>query len=148
MREHTKQPYKILTSSVGRHNYLRLLMYQCWFMVVVFHNILSQMLPRPYVGIYSGEKGHLFFCKNDGFLHEQNQLKHFLRFQYVTCQLYDIGTVWENLWIWYKKISLNIARLVIHVFRHWELLEIIYSQGIQQIIIIFGTDACGSEKVL
>ena len=40
-------------------------MFQCWVMVVVFHNILSfmipikkfQMLPRPYVGSYSGEKG-------------------------------------------------------------------------------------------
>ena len=36
-------------------------------MVVVFHNILSsiggkyQMLPRTYVGSYSGEKGHQFF---------------------------------------------------------------------------------------
>ena len=42
-------------------------MFQCWVIVVVFHNILSfiipikyiyQILPRPYLGSYSGEKGH------------------------------------------------------------------------------------------
>ena len=41
-------------------------------MVVVFHNILSfmtelkkhQMLPRPYVGNYSGEKGHQLLQEN------------------------------------------------------------------------------------
>ena len=43
-------------------------MYKCWVMVVAFHNILSFMkkikkckiLPRPYVGRYSGEKAHQF----------------------------------------------------------------------------------------
>ena len=66
MRENTDQQYKIYIKLVGRHNNSSMLMFQCWVMVVVFHNILSfmipikkiQMLPRPYVGSYSGEKGH------------------------------------------------------------------------------------------
>ena len=66
MREHTKQQYRICTSLVGRHNTSSLLMFRCWVMVVVFHNVLifmrqfkkNQMLPRPYGGSYSGEKGH------------------------------------------------------------------------------------------
>ena len=69
MRENTDQQYKICTRLVGRHNNSSLLMFQCWVMVVVFHNILSfmipikknQMLPRPYVGSYSGDKGHAIF---------------------------------------------------------------------------------------
>ena len=59
------------TKLVGRHNTSSLLMYQCLVMVVVFYNILSfmteikkyQMLPSPYVGSYSGEKGHHFLHK-------------------------------------------------------------------------------------
>ena len=71
MREHAKKTYRIFTRLVGRHNSSSMLMYQCWFMVVVFHNILTfmtefkkyQILPRPYKGSYSGEKGHPFFSR-------------------------------------------------------------------------------------
>ena len=71
MRENTEQQYKQCTSLVGRHNNSSLMMFQCWVMVVVFHNILSfmiqikkfQMLPRPYVESYSGEKGHQILQK-------------------------------------------------------------------------------------
>ena len=45
MRENTYQQYKICTKLVGRHNTSSLLMFQCWVMVVVFHNILSFMIP-------------------------------------------------------------------------------------------------------
>ena len=44
MREDTEQQYKICTSLVGRHNTSSLLMFQCWVIVVVFHNILSFMI--------------------------------------------------------------------------------------------------------
>ena len=68
MREHTKQPYEICTNQVVRVINLCLLMYQWWVMVLVFLNILSsmkevkkcQVLPRTYVGSYSGEKGCQF----------------------------------------------------------------------------------------
>ena len=43
MREHTKQPYRIFTSLVERHNSSSPMMFRCWLMVVVFHNILSFM---------------------------------------------------------------------------------------------------------
>ena len=71
MREHTKQPYIICTSLVGRHDYSITLVFQCWVMVLVFQNILSfmkelkkhQILPHPHMGSYSGEKGHQFWHK-------------------------------------------------------------------------------------
>ena len=71
MRENKKQQYRICTSLVGRQNTSSLLMFQCLVMVVVFHNILSfmiqikknQMVPRPYVGSYLGEKGIKFLHK-------------------------------------------------------------------------------------
>ena len=84
MREHIKQPNIICKSLVERHNSSSPLIYWCWFMVVVFHNILSfmtglkniyQMLPRPYKVSYSGDKGGQYF-KNHGFLNWPNQLKH------------------------------------------------------------------------
>ena len=42
-REHTKQQHIICTSLVGRRSNSNLLMFQCWVMVVVFHNILRFM---------------------------------------------------------------------------------------------------------
>ena len=46
MREHKKQPYRICTSFFGRHNNTSLLIFQCWVMIVVFHNILSFMIQK------------------------------------------------------------------------------------------------------
>ena len=74
--------------AVGRHNTSSMLMFQCWFIVLVYHNILSfmiqikknLMLPRPYVRSYLGEKGRQFFT-NHGSLHQPNQLKHLFLFQ-------------------------------------------------------------------
>ena len=40
----TEQQYRICTSLVERHNTSSLLMFQCWVMVVVFHNSLSFMI--------------------------------------------------------------------------------------------------------
>ena len=69
MREHTEQPYIICTSLIGRHNYSSPLMFQCWVMVVVFHNILSFMTELKYISnvttsicgkCYSIEKGRQF----------------------------------------------------------------------------------------
>ena len=45
MREDKEQQYKICTSLVGRHNTSSLLVFQCWVIVLVFHNILSFMIP-------------------------------------------------------------------------------------------------------
>ena len=47
---------------------------------------IYQMLPRPYMGSYSGENGHQFIQEN-WFLHYHNQSKHLLLFQEVTCQV-------------------------------------------------------------
>ena len=41
MKEIKDQQYIICTKLVGRHNTSSLLMFQCWVIVVVFHNILS-----------------------------------------------------------------------------------------------------------
>ena len=43
MRERTKHPYKICKILVGRKITSSLMMYKCWFVVVVFYNILSFM---------------------------------------------------------------------------------------------------------
>ena len=43
MREHTKQPYRTCTRLFGKQNPLNLMMFGCWGIVVVGHNILSLM---------------------------------------------------------------------------------------------------------
>ena len=47
---------------------------------------IYQMLPRPYVGSYSGEKDRQIFS-NHILLHYPNRLKHLLKFQLLKCQL-------------------------------------------------------------
>ena len=62
-----KRTIKIFTRLVGRPINSRLLMYQCWFVVVgfqkfsQFYDIIKkkyQILPRPYMVSYEGEKGN------------------------------------------------------------------------------------------
>ena len=52
MREHTKQPYKICTSLVGRHSSSSLVMYTFWVVVMVFNNFLSFMIELKYNKYY------------------------------------------------------------------------------------------------
>ena len=53
MIEHTEQQYRIRTRLVGRHNTSSMLMFQCWVMVAVFHNILSFMIQlKKYIKCY------------------------------------------------------------------------------------------------
>ena len=65
MREHKKQQYRICTSLVGRHNSSIPLMLGHGFGVSSYPQFYdriktNQMLPRPYLGSYIGEKGHQF----------------------------------------------------------------------------------------
>ena len=77
MRETTDQQYKICTKLVGRHNTSSLLMFKCWVMVVVFHNILSFMIPiKIYIKCYHVHmwgaiqvKRVTKFCSNHGLFH-------------------------------------------------------------------------------
>ena len=94
MRENTHQQYRICTKMVGRHNTSSMLVFQCWVMVVVFHNILSFMIPIKKIKCYHVHiweaiqvKRVTKFCSNHGFLHYPNKLKHLLLFQYMKCQL-------------------------------------------------------------
>ena len=65
MIENTKQPYRIYTSLVGRHNYsIPVLVHGCGVsQYPQFYDIIKkiyQMLPRPYKGSYPGDKGRQF----------------------------------------------------------------------------------------
>ena len=85
------------------------------------------MSPRPYVGSYSGEKGHQF-------LQEACIIASAKSFEtFIMVSISDIPTIkylksWEVLWIKQKRRFLNNAELVINISRHWQPLEVIYSQ--------------------
>ena len=83
----TLKKNRICTSLVGRHNYSSPLMYRCWFMVVVFHNIFSFMTGFKNIRCYHIHIKEAIqvirvanFCNNHGFLHYPNQLKYSLYF--------------------------------------------------------------------
>ena len=89
------------------------------------------MTPRPYVGIYSGEKGHQFLQENWILALE----KWFQTFVMVSISDMPSINYSQNLgefWILQKIRSINNAGLVIHVLHHWQLLEEIYTQDIQK----------------
>ena len=98
---------------------------------------IYQMLPRSYVGSYSGEKVHQFW-------HEQWIIA--LAKSYETCLMVSISDMptikyWKFLGSMMgketEKIFLNNAELVIHVTRHWQLLEVINSQDTKIILFIY-----------
>ena len=109
-------------------------MYQCWVMVVLFHNILSfitelkvyQMLPCPYVGSYSGEKGRQFL-QEDWIIALAISIETF-----VMVLISDM----PNKKYWHNLVIVN-AVLVIHVLCYWQLLEGNYTQDIQKILIVY-----------
>ena len=49
----------------------------------------------------------------------------------------NIGKIWEVLWIKQKILLQNNAELVIHVSRHLQLLEVIYTQDKRRILIMY-----------
>ena len=114
MRENRGQQYKICTSLVGSRNFPSLLIFQCWVIVVVFHNILSfmiqikkfTMLPRPYVGSYSGEKGRQFLQK-PWILELAKSVETF-----ILVSIYDIPTIkyWKILGWTMDKAKDNIPK--------------------------------------
>ena len=96
---------------------------------------IYQMLPHVYKGIYSVEEGHQFF-QEPWILALAKSVETF-----VMVSISDMPTIkyWQNLgifWILQKRRFLNNAGLAIHVLRHWQLLELIYSQEIQRILIM------------
>ena len=136
MRDHKKTTIHNMQKFVWKAQFFKSADVKCWFMAVVFHNILSvmtafkyiyQMLPRPYVGIYSGEKGQQNF-QEPWILALSHSVENF-----VVVSISGMTTVqyWQNLGsfgINQKRRFLGNAELVIHVLRHWQLLEVIYSQ--------------------
>ena len=94
------------------------------------------MLPCPYVGSYSGEKGHQFFHK-PWILALAKPVETF-----IMISISDMLTIkyWQNLGIIMDKAKRkyrNNAKLVIHVSHHLQLFEVIYSQGIRRILIMY-----------
>ena len=85
MREGTKHRYKICTRLVGSQITQSMLIYNCWVMVVLFHNILSSMTKlKININCYHVHmwevilvKGVTIVFKKYGLLHYQNLLKHF-----------------------------------------------------------------------
>ena len=63
MREDAEKVQNIFTTLIGRHNNSILLMFQCWFIVVVFHNILSFMIQIKKSNVTTSICGKLFQWK-------------------------------------------------------------------------------------
>ena len=106
MREHTKQLYRTCTRLFGKQNPLNLMMFGCWGIVVVGHNLLSLMkefkknliLPRPYVGSYIGEKGHQFL-QQPWIIALYKSVETFIMISISDMTTSQYSEVWEVLWI-------------------------------------------------
>ena len=107
-------------------------------MAVGFHNFFSsmtslkdkyQILPGQYVESYEGEKGETYFGKMIVDLTKS------VTFFMVTISGMPTMKYWQTLKIILvrkKRISQKIKELEIHVLRHWQLFEVIYSLDIQK----------------
>ena len=87
----------------------------------------NKMLPRPYVGSFSCEKGHQFFHK-PWILALAKSVETF-----IMVSISDMPPLkyWQSLGSIIDKAKENIPKnteLVIHVSRNWKLLEVIYTQ--------------------
>ena len=85
---------------------------------------------------YSGEKGRNFFQEIWIFVLEKSVEI------FVMVSISDMQSIkyWQNLgnfWIMQNRGFLNNEGLVIHVLHHWQLLEEIYIQDIQKILIMY-----------
>ena len=94
------------------------------------------MLPRPYVGSYEGKKGHQLL--QEPWILELAQSVETI----VMVLISDMRTVqycnfFKVCWIKQKRRFPNNLELVIHVLRHWQLLEVIFSQYIRRILIFY-----------
>ena len=121
---------------------------------------MYQMLPRPYVGSYSGEKGHQFFHKTC-ILALAKSVETFLM-----VSISDIPTIkyWQNLeiimykskekipeqWIICDKCFTSFATIGGNLYtRHPKNFNRLHrdSNNLLSVIIILGTDVNGGETV-
>ena len=94
------------------------------------------MLPRPYVGSYSGKKGHQFFHK-PWILALAKSVETFIMVLISEIPTINYWKIWEVLWIKQKRLFQKNVELVIHVSSHLQLLEVIYTQDIRRILIMY-----------
>ena len=90
------------------------------------------MIPRPYHGSYSGEKGHEFL-RQAWIIALAKSVEIFL---FVAISDMPTITYWqtlEKLWLKQKKKSQKNVELVNHVSHHWQLLEETYTQDMLKI---------------
>ena len=130
---------------VGRKINSSLLMYQCWFVVVVFQNILSFMkqlniyisnVTTSICGKLFRWKGSPIFAKN-WILALAKSVETFVMMSISEMPTikycYNLGTMMDTT----KYKILKNAEVVIRVLCNWQLLEEIYTQDIQKILIMY-----------